>query len=121
MTYRILADATLLLHLLFIVYVIFGGLLVPRYPRLAFFHLPAACWGVFVELTGRGCPLTSLEVTWRRAAGDAGYTESFIEHYLLAMIYPAGLTSRMQLGLAVGVVLVNLVIYGWVLLRQRRL
>lgn len=113
MSYRILADVLVVAHLLFIVFVILGGFLLLRWPRLALAHLPAACWAVFVELSGRICPLTPLEIRWRHAAGEAGYGGSFIEHYLLPIIYPAGLTREIQWSLAALVILVNLGIYGW--------
>lgn len=119
MIYRLLADFVLILHLLFIGFVIFGGLIAFRSPRLALIHIPAACWGAFIELTERVCPLTVIEVELRRIAGDAGYSESFIEHYLLPIIYPAGLTRNIQFGLAGIVILINVAIYGWSLYRLR--
>ena len=112
MIYRLLADAVLMLHLLFIGFVIFGGLLALRATWIALAHIPAACWGVFIELTGGLCPLTLMEVGLRRIAGDAGYSGSFIEHYLLPIIYPAGLTRDIQFGLAGSVLLINVAIYG---------
>ena len=117
MYYRLLADCVLLLHLLFIGFVIFGGLIALRYAWVALGHIPAACWGTFIELTGRVCPLTPLEVGFRRAAGDAGYSTSFIEHYLLPVIYPAGLTRSIQFWLAGFVILINAAIYGYFLYR----
>jgi hypothetical protein len=117
MIYRLLADSVLILHLLFIGFVIFGGLTALRSPWLALGHIPAACWGAFIELTGRVCPLTVMEVGLRRIAGDAGYSDSFIEHYLLSIIYPAGLTRNIQFGLAGLVILINVAIYGWFLYR----
>lgn len=117
MIYRLFADSVLIFHLLFIGFVIFGGLIALRSPWLALLHIPAACWGTFIELTGRVCPLTVLEVEFRRLAGDAGYSDSFIEHYLLAIIYPAGLTRNIQFGLAACVILTNVAIYGWFLYR----
>lgn len=117
MIYRLLADSVLVLHLLFIGFVIFGGLIVARSAWVALGHIPVACWGAFVELTGRVCPLTTLEVSLRRAAGDAGYSDSFIEHYLLPIIYPAGLTRDIQLVLAGFVIFINVAIYGWMLYR----
>lgn len=118
MTYRLLADSVLVLHLLFIGFVIFGGLFAFRSPWVALAHLPAACWGTYIELSGGVCPLTPLEVRFRHAAGDAGYSGSFIEHYLLPVIYPAGLTSNIQFWLAAFVVLINAAIYGLFLYRR---
>lgn len=120
MAYRLLADSVLVLHLLFIVFVVLGGLLVLRWHWLALLHLPAALWGAFVELTGRICPLTDWEVGFRQAAGETGYTGSFIEHYLLPVIYPHGLTRDIQFMLAVGVIVINLAVYGWLLYRRKR-
>lgn len=118
MFYRLAADGVLLLHLAFIAFAVLGAVLVARWPRIAFVHLPAAAWGFFVELTGRVCPLTYAENALRIRAGDAGYAESFIEHYLLAVVYPDGLTREVQLVLAAAVVLINAAIYGWLLLRR---
>jgi hypothetical protein len=73
MSYRLLADAVVLAHLLFIVFVVLGGSLVLLWPRLAVLHLPAACWGAFIEISAGMCPLTPLENAWRQAAGEAGY------------------------------------------------
>ncbi|WP_147073061.1 DUF2784 domain-containing protein [Sulfuriferula plumbiphila] len=117
MTYRLLADSVLVLHLLFIGFVIFGGLIAHRFAWVASIHIPAVCWGIFIELTGKLCPLTTLEVGLRRAAGDAGYSDSFIEHYLLPIIYPTGLTRSIQFWLAGFVILINVAIYGWFLYR----
>jgi len=107
------ADGVLLLHLAFILFALFGGLLALRWRWFPWVHLPAAIWGFWVELSGRICPLTALENALRRRAGEAGYGESFIEHYLLDLIYPAGLTSTIQYLLAAVVIVVNLAIYGW--------
>lgn len=119
MFYRLGADAVLLLHFAFIAFVLLGGLLAVRWPRVVVAHLPAAAWGVFVELTGRICPLTYVENDLRMRAGESGYSQGFIEHYLLPVIYPAGLTQRIQFVLAGVVVLVNVLAYGWLLRRRR--
>lgn len=118
MTYRFAADAVLVLHLAFILFVLAGGLPVLRWPRVAFAHLPAAAWGIHIELSGGLCPLTPLENTLRARAGQAGYEGSFIEHYLLPVIYPDGLTRELQLALAGTVVVVNVAVYSWVLRRR---
>ena len=117
---RLAADLVVLLHLGFILFVVFGGLGVLRHPRLAWLHLPAAAWGALVELMGLYCPLTELENALRRAGAEQGYTDSFIEHYLLPVIYPAGLTPRLQLILGLGVLLLNGGLYGWLLWRHYR-
>lgn len=117
MLYRLLADSVLILHLLFIGFVIFGGLLALRFPWIAVAHIPAACWGILIEFTAGLCPLTHIEVELRRKAGDTGYSGSFIEHYLLPIIYPAGLTRDIQFGMAGFVILVNVTIYGILIYR----
>jgi hypothetical protein len=120
MIYGMLADLVLVLHLAFILFVAVGGLLALRWPRSALVHLPAAAWGVLIELRGWICPLTPLENTLRRAAGQAGYEGGFIEHYLLPVVYPSGLTRNAQLLLAAIVVLLNAGIYGLVWRRRLR-
>jgi hypothetical protein len=120
MTYRIAADAVLLLHLAFILFVVLGGLLVLKWPRLALLHVPAVAWGATVELLHLICPLTPLENRLRRAAGEEGYSGGFIEHYLVPLIYPAGLTPGIQLWLGAFVLLLNLVPYGLLAKRLMR-
>ncbi|MCR4304930.1 MAG: DUF2784 domain-containing protein [Gallionella sp.] len=119
MLFRLAADAVLLLHLAFILFAVLGGALALRWRWAPLVHLPAASWGLFVEITGRICPLTYLENTLRIKAGLSGYAESFIEHYLLAIIYPAGLTREIQFALAGVVIAVNIAIYGRLLVRKR--
>lgn len=111
MLYRITADVLVLLHLAFIVFVLFGGLLVLKWRRLLWWHLPTAAWGVAVELLHLPCPLTRWENLMRRAAGEQGYGAGFIEHYVWPVIYPAGLTPAIQLWLAGVVLVVNAVVY----------
>ena len=120
MLQRALADFVLLLHLAFIVFVVAGGLLALRWRWAPVIHLPAALWGIFIELTGGVCPLTPLENALRRAAGSSGYEGGFIEHYLVPLIYPASLTPQVQLALAGFVLVVNSVVYTAVLWRRRR-
>jgi len=120
MFYRYSADAVLFVHFTFIVFVVIGGLLAVWRRGVLFIHLPAALWGVFVELTGRVCPLTSLENTFRIKAGYAGYSKSFVEHYLLGIIYPEGLTREVQYFLGALVVAVNVAIYLWLFYRFRQ-
>ena len=120
MIHRLAADAVLLLHLGFILFVLLGGVLAVRWRWAPLLHLPAVAWGVYIELSGGLCPLTPLENRLRIAAGDAGYAGGFIEHYLLALIYPAGLTQDVQNVLAAIVVGVNALAYGWVWRRRRR-
>ena len=110
--YQALAVAVLVLHLGFIAFVLGGGLLVLRWPRVAWLHVPAVVWGVAVEIMGWVCPLTPLENRFRTLAGDAPYSGDFIERYLLPIIYPAGLTPRTQMVLAGVVLALNGVIYA---------
>ena len=119
MIYRALADLVLVIHLLFIVFVFAGGLLMLRWPKLVWVHLPAALWGAAIEFAGWICPLTPLENALRHAAGDAGYGGGFVEHYLVPTVYPAHLTPYIQIGLGVVVVVTNLLIYAWVWRRKR--
>ncbi len=117
---RIAADAVLVFHLAFIVFAVAGAALVFCWRHAPLVHLPAAAWAVFVELTGRICPLTYLENDLRRMAGDSGYSGSFIEHYLLGIIYPTGLSRNWQLLAAAVVILCNLILYGLYWRRRKR-
>jgi hypothetical protein len=119
MGYRILADLVVGVHALFVGFVVAGGLLALRWPWVVAAHLPAAAWGAMIELRGWICPLTPLEKSLRAAAGQAGYPGGFIEHYVLPVLYPAGLTRGVQLGLASLVIAVNLLVYGMLLQRRR--
>ena len=116
--YQLLADTVLVVHFLFIAFVLGGGLLVLRWPRLVWLHLPAAVWGVVVEWMGWICPLTPLENHLRMLAGANAYSGDFIERYCLPIIYPAGLTPRIQMLLAGVVLMLNGAVYA-VLLRKR--
>ena len=118
--YSLLADLVVGLHLAFVVFVVLGGLLVLRWPRVAWLHLPAVAWGALIEWRGWICPLTPLEVELRRRAGEAGYDEGFLDHYVIPLLYPPGLTRELQLGMAAGVVVLNAAVYGAVLWRRRR-
>jgi hypothetical protein len=119
MLFRLTADAVLWIHLAFILFALAGALIAARWRWIPIVHLPVAAWGFFVELTGRICPLTYLENYLRIRAGQSGYAESFVEHYLIAIIYPAGLTREIQFVLAGVVIVVNLAIYGWLFIRRR--
>jgi hypothetical protein len=115
---RLLANLVVLLHLAFIVFVVAGGFLAYRWPRAAWIHLPAAAWGALIELRGWICPLTPLENHLRHLAGEAGYTGGFIEHYVIPVVYPSGLTPRIQILLGIGVVAINGIAYGGYALRR---
>jgi len=116
---RIAADAVLLIHLAFVAFVVLGGFLLLRWPRLAWIHVPALVWGALIEFGGWICPLTPLEVSLRRVAGQAGYSGDFIDHYIVALLYPDGLTRPMQIALGSIVVLINVLIYAMVVRRWR--
>lgn len=120
MAHLLAANAVLLLHLFFICLVMLGGLAVLRRPWFAVVHLPAVVWGTLVEAFGWYCPLTDLENALLRRAGEEGYAEGFVEHYLLAVIYPDGLTRETQMLLAGLVVVVNAAVYGLVLNKRLR-
>lgn len=108
----ILADALVLLHLLFVVFVMTGGFLLVRRPRLLWLHLPAAAWGAFIEFSGGICPLTPLENDLRVLGGGSAYSGDFVERYLLPLLYPAQLTPALQQVLGALVVGVNLLAYA---------
>lgn len=120
MAFRILADATVLLHLAFVAFVVLGGLLVARWRWVAWVHLPAAAWGAWVEIAGWVCPLTPLENYLRRQVAGTAYTTGFVEHYLLALLYPSSLSREIQYALGALVLVVNAVVYAVVLRRRAR-
>ena len=120
MVYKLLADFVLLLHLAFIIFVIFGGLLALKNVKWAWLHVPAAVWGGFVEFAGWICPLTPLENWLCFRAGAGTYQEGVIAHYLLPLIYPTELTRNVQIVLGAGVVLISLFIYSFVLYKKAK-
>jgi len=123
MAYRFLADLLVAVHLAFVLFVVLGGGLVFWRRRLVFLHLPVALWGVFIEFSGWVCPLTPLEVRFRILGGRAGYSGGFIDHYLLPVLYPPGLTREQQVWLGILVGALNLGIYGlvvWKVVKDRR-
>ncbi len=113
MWYRLGADLVVLLHLGFVAFVVAGGLLVLKWPRMAWLHAPAAVWGAIIEFTGWICPLTPLENALRAMAGREAYNSDFIEHYILPLLYPAQLTGNIQVILGLIVLGTNLALYGW--------
>lgn len=121
MTYSWLADLVLLVHLLFIVFAVGGGALALRWRWMPWLHLPALAWGATVEFTGWICPLTPLENALRRAAGAATYSETFIEQYLMPVIYPGELTRELQWVLGALLLVINGVVYAVVWRRRKRL
>jgi len=121
-TWRLAADAVLVLHLSFVVFVVLGGVLTWRWPRLALVHLPVAVYGVVIQLVGFRCPLTPLEKALRRRAGDEGYDEGFVEHYIVPVLYPGEFTAGVKLVLALLVLGVNVAVYvvAWRIMWPRR-
>lgn len=120
MIFRILADATVVVHLAFVLFVLLGGLLVARWGWVAWAHLPAAAWGAWVELAGRVCPLTPLENWLRQQGGAPTYAASFVEHYLVPVLYPPALSRGLQCGLGGLVLAVNTAVYLFVLRHRTR-
>ena len=120
MLYRALADLVLLVHLAFVVFVVLGGLLVLRRPKVAWLHLPCAAWGVLIEFAGWICPLTPWEVSLRMRGGEAGYAGGFIAHYVTAALYPAGLTRGVQIVLGSFALFLNVAVYWFVVAKARR-
>lgn len=116
--YLLLADLVIIIHLLFIVFVVAGGFFVLRIPYLAWFHIPAVVWGAVVEFSGWFCPLTPLENHLRSLGGGTSYSGDFIERYIVPLIYPAGLTASMQYVLGSLVLAINLTVYGFLLFRH---
>ncbi|MBU4176913.1 MAG: DUF2784 domain-containing protein [Desulfobulbaceae bacterium] len=120
MIYRIAADCVLLLHLAFTLFAVLGGLLVLRRPSLLWLHLGAVFWGVVIEWADWICPLTPLENFLRKRGGEAGYAGGFIEHYVIRFLYPENLTIELRYLLGLGLVAVNLIIYGYIFWIRRR-
>ena len=117
---RVAGDAVVVAHLAFIAFVVGGAALVIAWPRLAWLHLPAVAWGAYAELTSTICPLTPLENALRVRAGQAGYAGGFVEHYLVPIVYPAGLTPRMQTFIGLFVIAINGVFYAIAWRRRSR-
>jgi hypothetical protein len=109
---KLLADSLVLFHFLFVAFAVLGVLLVLRWRKLVWLHVPCALWAIYVEFSGRLCPLTEYENSLRKQAGEAGYSGGFIEHYILPVLYPDGLTRDVQLWLGVIVLTVNVVGYA---------
>ena|SRR5215469_10267965 len=123
MGWRLLADLLVVVHLAFAAFVIFGAFLAWKWRWVIFVHAPALAWGFWVETSGQICPLTPLEIQLRHLAGEAGYQGGFLEHYLIPLLYPPGLTRGDQWVLAVLLLAINIVAYGGLLrphLRLRR-
>ena len=120
MVYNLLADLVLCVHFLFVVFSVLGALLLIRWPKVVWGHLPAVGWAAWIEFSGKICPLTPLENGLRIRGGGAGYAGDFVGHYLLGLLYPDGLTRQVQVILGAAVLGLNLVMYGCVFLRRKR-
>jgi hypothetical protein len=111
MIYRLLADVVVVLHLSFVLFVMLGGFLLARWPKLIYVHVPMAAWGVLIEFGGWICPLTPLENMLRARGGQAGYEGGFIEHYIIPVLYPQALNRNIQYALGMLALAVNAVAY----------
>lgn len=124
MLYRLFADTLVVIHLTFITFVVVGGFLAWRWRWLAWIHVPVALWGALIELLESArwaiCPLTPLEVYFRRLAGGEGYEGGFIEHYLIPIVHPAGVTPAVQVILGISVLIINGFAYAVYFRRGRR-
>jgi hypothetical protein len=121
--YGYLADAVVVFHFAFVAFVMAGGLLALRWRRVMWLHLPAVAWGIYIELSHGICPLTPLENHLRRMGGEAGYQGGFVDHYIMPVLYPEGLTEGMQVALACLIILINVTCYGvmlYLFLKSRR-
>tara|TARA_B100001027_G_scaffold80341_1_gene55053 strand:- start:43 stop:405 length:363 start_codon:yes stop_codon:yes gene_type:complete len=112
--YQFFANLTLIVHLFFILFVVFGGLIFFIFPKIIYLHLPALLWGVYIELTNSVCPLTYLE-NWSLNKGElTTYSNDFILNYLFPIIYPEGLTNEIQIYLGISLIVTNILIYGFI-------
>jgi hypothetical protein len=116
--YRVLADVVVLLHFLFVLFVVFGGFLVLRWRNLWWVHAPAAVWGALIEFRDWLCPLTPLENFFRRRGGEGGYHGGFVERYILSLIYPGDIPRGVQIALGIGVIVINVLAYALVMRRH---
>src|SRR5438045_4165163 len=121
MLYRVAANLVLIIHLAFVGFVVCGALFVIRWPKLMALHLPAVALGTLTEFIGIVCPLTPLEVKLRGLSGGGAYQGDFIEHYIVALLYPAGLTRRFQICLGLVALLLNVAAYTYIFVRKRSL
>jgi hypothetical protein len=119
MAYNLLADGVVLIHLAFVLFAVLGALLIIRWRKVLWLHLPAAVWAAWIEFSGKICPLTPLENWLRMRGGGSGYAGDFVGHYLMPILYPSGLTSKVQFILGGVVIGVNLIIYGYVFFIRR--
>lgn len=120
MFYQLAADAVVLLHFAFILFVLLGGLFCYKWLWLFWLHLPALVWAVVISLAGWICPLTPLENTLRAASGSEHYSSGFIEHYILPVIYPAGFSRELQTSMGIGLLVVNALLYLGLFIKTKK-
>jgi hypothetical protein len=120
MLYGILADIVVLIHLFFVLFAVLGAVMIIWRRWVIWLHLPAVLWAIWIELTGGVCPLTPLENWLRNRAGQGGYRGDFVEHYLLPLLYPVGLTRNIQILLGLVVISINAALYGYLFYQHRR-
>ena len=112
--YEIASNLILLVHLIFIIFVVLGGLLFFASRKIIFIHIPALIWGIYIELTSSICPLTYLENWFLHKANLTTYSEGFIQNYLVPIVYPMSLTKDLQIYLGMTLIVVNIIIYGFI-------
>ena len=112
--YELFANLTLIIHLIFILFVIFGGLFFFIFSKIIYIHLPCLFWGIYIELTNFVCPLTYLENWFLYKGGLTTYSNDFIRNYLIQIIYPKGLTNEIQIYLGISLIVINILIYGFI-------
>lgn len=120
MLYKFLADIVLILHLFFILFVLFGAILAFKFPKIVWFHLPIATYGALITFYRWICPLTPLENYFRALAGEQGYEGGFIAHYILPVIYPSGVTTGLTITMGLTVIIWNGIIYGLLIYRNKK-
>lgn len=120
MPYKVLADLVVIIHFAFVVFAVLGALLVLKWKRMIWVHIPTVLWAALVEVAGWICPLTPLEGWLRRKGGMESYELGFIEHYILPVLYPASLTRGLQIFLGIAVLCVNFILYFLVYRRYYR-
>jgi hypothetical protein len=121
MPYGILADIVVWIHLAFVLFAVLGAILVIWWRWIFWLHLPAIFWAVWMEFSGKICPLTPLENWLRIRAGQGGYRGDFVEHYLMPVLYPVGLTRNIQILLGLLVIIINAALYGYIIFQSRRM
>ena len=121
MFYLVMANFVVAFHLAFVLFVVFGGVLLIRWKRIVWIHAPSVFWGIGIELTGYICPLTPIENLFRELGGELGYCGDFLEEYILPILYPIGLTRGDQLVLGMFVFVLNVVFYWYAFIYKKRI